>query len=143
MRPSEGWLTGSGRIGAINGSGQMTISNTLSSLARSRAGCERMATTPLPFIYSLMVRRTIYLYCWLLPFALIEATSWFAPVFAAVVACVFFGLQAVTNELAHPFRHVQNGLSLDAMCRVIKISACEALGQEAPAMRTSENYVLT
>lgn len=102
-----------------------------------------MATTPLPFIYSLMVRRTIYLYCWLLPFALIEATSWFAPVFAAVVACVFFGLQAVTNELAHPFRHVQNGLSLDAMCRVIKISACEALGQEAPAMRTSENYVLT
>lgn len=129
--------------GAINGFGQMTISDTLSSLARSQAGCERIATTPLPFVYSLMVRRTTYLYCWLLPFALIEATSWFAPIFAAVVAYVFFGLQAVTNELEHPFRNVQNGLALDAMCRVIEISACEGLGQEPPPMRTSNNYVLT
>lgn len=132
-----------GESGAINGFGQMTISDTLSSLALSQAGCERIATTPLPFVYSLMVRRTTYLYCWLLPFALIEATDWFAPVFAAVVAYVFFGLQAVTNELELPFRNVQNGLSLDAMCRVIEISTCEALGQEAPPIWAPENYVLT
>jgi len=60
-----------GESGAINGFGQMSISDTLSSLALSQAGCERIATTPLPFVYSLMVRRTTYLYCWLLPFALI------------------------------------------------------------------------
>ncbi|MFG6565885.1 bestrophin family protein [Sulfitobacter sp. 1A13421] len=132
-----------GESGAINGFGQMSISDTLSSLALSQAGCERIATTPLPFVYSLMVRRTTYLYCWLLPFALIEATNWFAPVFAAVVAYVFFGLQAVTNELELPFRNVQNGLSLDAMCRVIEISTCEALGQEAPPIWAPENYVLT
>jgi putative membrane protein len=74
---------------AISGFGQMTISQTLSSLALAQAGCERILTTPLPFVYSLLVRRTTYLYCWLLPFALIESTSWFAPVFAAVVAYVF------------------------------------------------------
>lgn len=132
-----------GERGAISGFGQMTISNTLATLAQSQAGCERIATTPLPFVYSLMVRRTTYLYCWLLPFALIESTNWFAPVFAAVVAYVFFGLQAVTNELELPFRNVQNGLPLDAMCRVIEISACEALDQKAPPIRTPENYVLT
>jgi putative membrane protein len=77
---------------ALNGFGQMTISQTLSSMALAQAGCERILNTPLPFVYSLLLRRTTYLYCWLLPFALIEATNWFAPVFAAVVAYVFFGL---------------------------------------------------
>jgi putative membrane protein len=128
---------------AISGFGQMTISQTLSSLAMSQAGCERIATTPLPFVYSLLVRRTTYLYCWLLPFALIESTSWFAPVFAAVVAYVFFGLQAVTNQLELPFRNVQNGLPLDAMCRTIEISVSEALDRRAPEPLAATNHVLS
>ncbi|WP_323007278.1 bestrophin family protein [Pseudorhodobacter sp.] len=128
---------------AISGFGQMTISQTLSSLALAQAGCERIVTTPLPFVYSLLVRRTTYLYCGLLPFALIESTIWFAPVFAAVVAYVFFGLQAVTNELELPFRNVQNGLPLDSMCRMIEISACEALGRQPPAALSAVDHVLT
>ncbi|ATG38127.1 putative membrane protein (plasmid) [Phaeobacter piscinae] len=128
---------------AISGFGQLTVSQTLSSLALAQAGCERIVTTPLPFVYSLLVRRTTYLYCGLLPFALIESTGWFAPVFAAVVAYVFFGLQAVTNELELPFRNVQNGLPLDTMCRVIEISVCEALEKTPPASFTAANHVLT
>ena len=128
---------------AISGFGQMTISHTLSSLALAQAGCERIVTTPLPLVYSLLVRRTTYLYCGLLPFALIESTSWFAPVFAAVVAYVFFGLQAVTNQLELPFRNVQNGLPLDAMCRVIEISVSEALDRPAPELLAATNHVLS
>ncbi|MCX7567748.1 bestrophin family ion channel [Sulfitobacter sp. F26169L] len=128
---------------AISGFGQMTISQTLSKLALAQAGCERIVTTPLPFVYSLLVRRTTYLYCWLLPFALIETTGWFAPVFAAVVAYVFFGLQAVTNELESPFRNVQNGLPLDAMCRTIEISIAEALDQTPPDASSPVNHVLS
>jgi putative membrane protein len=78
-----------------------------------------------------------------LPFALIESTSWFAPVFAAVVAYVFFGLQEVTNELELPFRNVQNGLPLDAMCRVIEISVSEALNRSAPEYLAATKHVLT
>lgn len=129
--------------GRINGFGQMTIAQTLSSLALAQAGCERIVATPLPFVYSLLVRRTTYLYCWLLPFALIEATGWFAPVFAAVVAYVFFGLQAVTNELEYPFRNVQNGLPLDAMCRTIEVSVSEALDRQPPEAVHARNHVLS
>ncbi len=131
------------RKDAISGFGQMTISNTLSSLALAQAGCERIFTTPLPFVYSLLVRRTTYLYCWLLPFALIESTGWFAPVLAAVVAYVFFGLQAVTNELELPFRMGQNGLPLDAMCRTIEISVSEALGRKPPEILLPVKHVLS
>lgn len=127
----------------INGFGQMTVAQTLSSLALAQAGCERIFTTPLPFVYSLLVRRTTYMYCWLLPFALIEATGWFTPIFAAVVAYVFFGLQAVTNELEHPFRNVQNGLPLDAMCRTIEISVSEALYRSPPEATVAKNHILS
>ncbi len=129
--------------GGVSGFGQMRLSETLAALAAAQAGCERILTTPLPFVYSLMVRRTTYLYCWLLPFALIEATNWFAPIFAAIVAYVFFGLQAVTNELELPFRNAHNGLPLDAMCRIIEVSAAEALDRAPPPLMTPNAHVLT
>ncbi|MEH6644280.1 bestrophin family protein [Sulfitobacter sp.] len=127
----------------ISGFGQIAISKTLSSLALAQAGCERILTTPLPFVHSLLIRRTTYLYCVLLPFALIESTGGFAPIFAAAVAYVFFGLQAVTNELELPFRNVQNGLPLVSMCRVIEISVSEALDRPAPKPLEAVNYILT
>ncbi len=65
------------------------------------------------------------------------------PIFAAVVAYVFFGLQAVTNELELPFRNVQNGLPLDALCRTIEISVSEALHRHPPAALSAANHVLT
>lgn len=129
--------------GAISGFGQMTIAQSLSSLALAQAGCERIRTTPLPFVYSLLVRRTTYLYCGLLPFALIDTANWFAPVFSAVVAYVFFGLQAVTNELEQPFRNLNNGLPLDAMCRTIEISVAEALDRPAPDPLVPVDHVLS
>lgn len=128
---------------AVSGFGQMALTQVLGSFALAQAGCERISTTPLPFVYSLLVRRTTYLYCWLLPFALMGEASWFMPLFVAVVAYVFFGLQAVTNELEQPFRNVQNGLPLDAMCRVIEISACEAMGRPAPDGLQPINHVLS
>ncbi len=140
MADKIGTLT---KADAISGFGQMTLSQTLSSMALAQAGCERIFTTPLPFVYSLLVRRTTYIYCWLLPFALIETTGWLAPLFAAVVAYVFFGLQAVTNELEHPFRNVQNGLPLDAMCRTIEISVSEALNRRPPEALTAKDHVLS
>ncbi|WP_069299220.1 bestrophin family protein [Neptunicoccus sediminis] len=127
----------------LDGFGRMTLSNTLSSLALAQAGCERIRSTPLPFVYSLLVRRTTYLYCGLLPFALIDSAGWFAPVFAAVVAYVFFGLQAVTNELERPFHNLQNGLPLDAMCRIIETSVAESLGRPAPEPLPVVNHVLS
>ena len=143
MRSMADWVGKLAHEDAINGSGQIIISQTMSSMALAQAGCERIFTTPLPFVYSLLVRRTTYLYCWLLPFSLIDSTGWFTPAFAAIVAYVFFGLQAVTNELEHPFRNVQNGLPLDAMCRTIEISVSEALERTPPVALTVKDHVLS
>ncbi len=128
--------------GLISGFGQMATSKTLSSIGLAQAANERINNTPLPFVYSLLVRRTTYLYCIFLPFALVDAASIFAPLYAAVVAYVFFGLQAVTNELESPFGESENGVPLNALCRSIEISISEILMRPSLPDITPERYVL-
>ncbi len=118
-----------GRVSEI---GQRALAERLGGIALAQAGCERLCTAPIPFVYSLLVLRTTYLYCAILPFALIDTAGCIAPALTAVVAYMFFGLNAVSDELEHPFRDAPNGLPLDTMCRTIEVSVAEALGREAP-----------
>ena len=120
------------RQGALDGFGARALSARLGSMAAQQAGCERIANSPLPFVYSLLIYRTTYLYCLLLPLALTGPTGWMTPVFVAVVAYMFLGLAEVTEELSHPFAASPNGVALDAICRAAEISLAPHLGEAPP-----------
>ncbi|VDC24347.1 bestrophin family protein [Pseudogemmobacter humi] len=120
------------REGMIDGFGARALTTRLSQMAGQQAGCERIANSPLPYVYSLLIYRTTWLYCLLLPLALVQTTGWLTPLFTAVVAYMFLGLAEVTEELSHPFGQSQNGLPLDAICRAAEISLAPHLGEKAP-----------
>ncbi len=120
------------RDGRLDGFGARALAERLGSMAAQQAGCERIANSPLPFVYSLLIYRTTYLYCLLLPLALTGPTGWMTPVFVAVVAYMFLGLAEVTEELSHPFAASPNGVALDAICRAAEISLAPHLGEEPP-----------
>ena len=48
----------------------------LQGMASVQAGCERIAGTPLPFAYTLLLHRCAWLFCVLLPFGLAGALGW-------------------------------------------------------------------
>ncbi len=48
------------------------LEQRLAGLTEVQATCERIKGTPLPFPYTLLLHRTIYIFCLLLPFALAE-----------------------------------------------------------------------
>jgi len=120
------------RSGAVDGFGARALSARLGNIAAQQAGCERIANSPLPFVYSLLIYRTTYLYCLMLPLALTASTGWMTPVFVAVVAYMFLGLAEVTEELSHPFAASPNGIALDAICRAAEISLAPHLGEAPP-----------
>jgi putative membrane protein len=120
------------RAGGVDGFGARALSARLGNIAAQQAGCERIANSPLPFVYSLLIYRTTYLYCLLLPLALVGTTGWMTPVFVAVVAYMFLGLAEVTEELSHPFAASPNGIALDAICRAAEISLAPHLGEAPP-----------
>lgn len=105
------------------------IDQTLSSLTAAAASCERIRNTPIPFSYTLLLHRTAYMYCFLLPFGLVDTTGFMTPFVVAIVAYTFFGLDALGDEIEEPFGLETNDLPLDTLCRAIEIQVREALGE--------------
>ncbi len=99
----------------------------LTSLTIVLAACERIHTTPLPFAYILLVHRTTYLYCFMLPFGLANSLGWATPLVCGVLAYTFFGLDALSEEITDPFGVEPNNLPLTALSRIIEINLLEAL----------------
>lgn len=93
------------------------------------AACERIHNTPLPFAYTLLVHRTTYLYCFMLPFGLATSLGWATPLVCGVIAYTFFGLDALNEEITDPFGVAANHLPLSAISRTIEINLLEALGE--------------
>ena len=117
---------------------------TLSSMTAAAASCERIRNTPIPFSYTLLLHRTAYLYCFLLPFGLVDSIGFMTPFVVAIVAYTFFGLDALGDEIEEPFGLDANDLPLDAICRALEINLRESLGDtHLPAPLDPVNYCLT
>src|SRR5690606_29177487 len=125
------------------GIGFRILDERLASIAALQAGCERISGTPLPFAYTLLLQRTAYIVCLLLPFGLVSTAGWATPLFTALIAYTYFGLDALSEELEDPFGTEANDLALDALCRVCEISVHEALGEPAPPPLPAKDYFLS
>lgn len=122
----------------------MLLANHLTSLTQAQAVCERIKNTPLPFPYTLLLHRTIYLFCILLPFAMAEPLGWLTPLFTAIVSYTFFGLDAIADELEDPFGRDENDLATDSLVRTIERDILSELGEtDLPPMLLPVDYVLS
>lgn len=120
------------------------LDQSLSALAAVAAGCERIKNTPIPFPYTLLLHRTAWLYCFLLPFGLVDSVGFMTPFVVVIVAYTFFGLDALGDEIEEPFGLADNHLPLDALCRDIEINLLETLGvRELPSPLRPVNGRLT
>lgn len=116
----------------------------LVSLSQVQASCERIKSTPLPFPYTLLLHRTIYLFCILLPFAMAEPLGWLTPVFTAIVSYTFFGLDEIGDDLEDPFGFDENDLPCNALLRTLEREVLAALGEtDLPLPLEPVEYVLT
>lgn len=120
-------LMESGRIGPIHHS---LLEGQLRALSEVQAGCERIASTPLPFTYSLVLHRTTYVFCLVLPFALASSLGWWTLLPVMLTSYTFFGLDALGDQLEDPFGLEPNDLPLDAMTRLVEREMLALLGTE-------------
>ncbi|MDB5763632.1 MAG: bestrophin [Herminiimonas sp.] len=130
--------------GHIDGCLAAAVDATFSSMTAAATACERIKTTPIPFSYTLLLHRTAYLYCFLLPFGLVDSIGFMTPVVVAIIAYTFFGLDALGDEIEEPFGMAANDLPLDAICRTIEINLKESIGEtKLPSPLLPVNYCLT
>lgn len=105
------------------------MEKSLCRLTDALGGCERIASTPIPFTYAVIIHRTISLYCLLLPFGLVDVIGPMTPVIVAFIAYTFFALDALAAQIEDPFGLEPNDLALDAMCQMIESTLREMMGE--------------
>lgn len=131
------------RAGLLDSVRAAALDATLSAMVATAASCERIKNTPVPFSYTLLLHRTAYLYCFMLPFGLVDSIGYMTPVVVAIVAYTFYGLDALGDEIEEPFGLSPNDLPLEAICRTIEIDMLDALGEpELPPPLVPVNYQL-
>lgn len=129
--------------GELDGPASVAMERNLDALGEIVGGCERIAGTPIPLTFSVMVHRTVYFYCSLLPFALIPSIGWYTPVFSVFVAYTFMALEAIAEELEDPFGSDPNDLALDAISATIEATLLEMLGEPLPpALPVPEDFIV-
>jgi putative membrane protein len=84
----------------------------------------------LPFAYVVHLRRALLLYCYTLPFALVDPFGWTTIIDSMLVSFVFFGVEEIGVEIEDPFGLDDNDLPLEQICHNIERNL---LGADPPA----------
>ena len=129
--------------GTIDSIAQQSLDQNLNQLTDIIGGCERIAGTPIPYSYSVLLHRTVYVYCFLLPFGLVDSLGWFMPIFVTFIAYTYVALEAIADELENPFGLAPNDLALDAICRNIENTLLELDDRPLQPVPTPQQYILT
>lgn len=136
------WVQHAKQQGHIDSIIQASFEENLNKLSDIVGGCERIASTPIPYSYSVLLHRTVYLYCFLLPFGLVDSLHWLTPFIVVFIGYTFTAFEAIADEIEDPFGTEDNDLALNTMCRMIETTLLEIAGQPLPATIVVEKKVI-
>ncbi|PIQ19802.1 MAG: hypothetical protein COW65_18685 [Cytophagales bacterium CG18_big_fil_WC_8_21_14_2_50_42_9] len=126
------WVQQLKNEGAVDAITQAAFDHNLNRLSDIVGGCERIASTLIPFTYSVLLHRTVYVYCFLLPFGLVDTIGWMTPLIVVFIGYTFIALDTLVTEIEEPFGEEPNDLALNTISQTIETSLLEIIGQEAP-----------
>lgn len=116
---------------------------SMTSLTDIQGGMERIKSTPIPFSYTTLIHRITAVYCYALPFGLVDAVGIYTPFVVTIVAYAFFGLDVVGDEIEMPFGRDPNDLPLHGISRMIEVNLRQRLGEtELPPLLRPVDEIL-
>ena len=95
------------------------IDVNLNGLIASLGGCQRIKNTPIPFSYSIFIKKFIFLYVITLPIVFFHFDYW-AVLITAFVFYALVSMEVLAEEIEDPFGTDANDLPLDQICQTIK-----------------------
>ncbi len=106
----------------INDTQFLVLNNDLQLLMDYTGMCERIRNTPIPFIYSMFIKKFIFFYVMTLPFAFAFTLSYAGIPVSAFVFYVLASLETIAEEIEDPFGIDSNDLPLDVYVNTIEKS---------------------
>ena len=97
----------------------LSIDKNLNALLDSIGACERIKNTPIPFSYSLFIKKFIFIYVTTLPLAFVVQFGYFSALIATFVFYVLVSMEVLAEEIEDPFGTDDNDLPTDQLCERI------------------------
>lgn len=142
MRLLAEWVQKAKEEGSIDTIQQARFDENFDKLSDIVGGCERIVSTPLPYSYRVLLHRTVYIYCFLLPFGLVDSLRWFTPLIVVFVAYTFVAFEAIADEIEEPFGTDANDLALNSMSMMIEETVHEMAGEEITVSKKGKQTII-
>lgn len=91
-------------------------------------GCERIKNTPIPYSYSMYIKKFIFIYLVTLPFAFVTSTGYMTVPVVMIIAYVILSVELIAEEIEDPFGRDVNDLPTDELSGKIRDNVREILG---------------
>ncbi|WP_428229462.1 bestrophin family protein [Flavobacterium sp.] len=137
------WVKSAKAENKIDSVTQLAFEENLNKISDIVGGCERIASTQIPYTYSVLLHRTVYIYCFLLSFGFVETMGWITPFIIVFIAYTFVALEAIADELENPFGLQPNDLALDTMAQMIENTLLELNGKKLNPIKNANDYCIT
>ena len=123
------------RVNGLHARGQLSHSQFLAleqevkALTDHAGACERIKNTPIPFTYSVFIKKFIFFYVMTLPFGWAFSMGYFIIPVVVLILYALASLELIAEEIENPFGTDANDLPLDQICHNIRKHVGELLAE--------------
>jgi putative membrane protein len=104
------------------------INNDLDALIDSLGICERIKNTPIPFSYSLFIKKFIFIYVITMPLAFVPLFGYLSAFISTFVFYALVSMELLAEEIEEPFGIDENDLPTDQLCLTIQNNVQQIFG---------------
>ncbi len=121
------------RVKALKTAGKISeeefivLDKNMNALLDSLGACERIHNTPIPFSYSLFLKKFIFIYVTTMPLAFVTSFGYYAALLATFIFYVLVSMEVLAEEIEDPFGTDDNDLPTDQLSEKIKANIGEII----------------
>jgi len=113
--------------GKLSGEHLLFLNPELQSFTDICGACERIRNTPIPYSYSVFIKKFIFFYIMTLPFGYVFSLGYYVVPIVAFIFYVLTSLEVIAEEIEEPFGGDANDLPLDKISRNIQMHIGELI----------------
>jgi ion channel-forming bestrophin family protein len=111
----------------ITGEHMFLMDKELKEFSDILGACERIKNTPIPYSYSMYIKKFIFIYIITLPFGFVTETEYITIPIVVLISFVIFSVELIAEEIEDPFGKDINDLPTDDLTAKIQDNVREIL----------------
>ncbi len=104
----------------ISGAQLLLLTEEVKAFTEICGACERIKNTPIPFTYSVFIKKFIFFYVMTLPFGWVFSLGYFIIPVVVLIFYALASLELIAEEIENPFGSDANDLPIDQICQNIR-----------------------